>query len=334
MVSRLAKIMLTAVVLAILFAVPLFVTDPSILHVLIYVFFFAYFGAAWSIIGSYAGQPSLGHATFFGIGGYTSTILLINYSISPWIGMFVGAAIAAVVALGLGFPTFRVKGPFFALITLVFTLLLSLFFIYFREQTGGATGLLVPLVGDAPHLFQFNSKVPYYYIMLAFLLVLLFILTRLERTKFGYYLLAIREDEDAAKAVGIHVFKYKMMAAALSAFFTAFLGTFYTQYTRFIDPHEAFGLWRTFQPMVVAILGGLGAGVWGPLVGSAILTPINESIIVSFGGRYATLGLMIYGLIIMLIILFMPAGVTGLLKRGYRRLRAGRLASAKPPIGK
>jgi len=306
--------------LAALCVVPLFVRDPTIIHILIYTFFFAYFAAAWNIVGSYAGQPSLGHAIFFGIGGYTSSILFINYGISPWIGMFLGAILAALAALALGFPTFRVRGPFFAFITLAFTLLISLLFVYFHDYTGGATGLPVPLKGDAPHLFQFNSKLPYYYTILAFFCVIVYVTYRLEKSKFGYYLLAIREDEDAAASVGVHVFKYKLMAAALSGFFTAFLGTFYTQYTRFIDPNEAFGLWRTFQPMLISVLGG--PGLWGPLVGAAILTPINESIIMFFGGRYATVGMMLYGLVVMLIMLFMPSGIVGVLKRVYTHFRS------------
>jgi len=301
-------------------AAPLLISDPTFIHILIYTFFFAYFAAAWNIVGSYAGQPSLGHAIFFGIGGYTSSILFINYGISPWIGMFVGAILAALAALALGFPTFRVRGPFFAFITLAFTLLISLLFVYFHDYTGGATGLPVPLKGDAPHLFQFNSKLPYYYIILAFFCVIMYVTYRLERSKFGYYLLAIREDEDAARSVGVHVFKYKLMAAALSGFFTALLGTFYTQYTRFIDPHEAFGLWRTFQPMLISVLGG--PGLWGPLIGAAILTPINESILMFLGGRYATVGMMIYGLVVMLIMLFMPSGIVGVLKRFTRALQA------------
>jgi branched-chain amino acid transport system permease protein len=110
------------------------------------------------------------------------------------------------------------------------------------------------------------------------------------------------------------------MAAALSGFFTALLGTFYTQYTRFIDPPEAFGLWRTFQPMLISVLGG--PGLWGPLVGAAILTPINESIIMFFGGRYATVGMMLYGLVVMLIVLFMPSGIVGVLRRVYTSFRS------------
>ncbi|MEM1994754.1 MAG: branched-chain amino acid ABC transporter permease [Nitrososphaerales archaeon] len=320
MTSKRIKILLLLVGLAVLCAVPLFINDPTILHIFIYTFFFAYFAAAWNVVGSYAGQPSLGHAIFFGIGGYTSTILFINYGITPWLGMFVGAILAALAALALGFPTFRVRGPFFAFITLAFTLLISLLFIYFHEYTGGATGLPVPLKGDEPLLFQFNSKAPYYYTILAFFIVIMFVTYKVEKSKFGYYLLAIREDEDAAKAVGIHVFKYKMIAAALSAFLTAFLGTFYAQYTRFIDPHEAFGLWRTFQPMLISVLGGYG--LWGPLVGAAILTPINESIIIIFGGRYATFGMMLYGLAVMLIMLFMPKGIVGILKRVYTHFRS------------
>ena len=320
MMTKLIKLLLLILGLAIFCAIPLFIEDPTILHILIYTLFFAYFAASWNIVGSYAGQPSLGHAIFFGIGGYTSTILFITYGITPWLGMFVGAALAALAALALGFPTFRVKGPFFAFITLAFTLLISQLFIYFHEYTGGATGLPVPLRGDAPHLFQFNSKTPYYYTILAFFITIMLVIYKLEKSKFGYYLLAIREDEDAAKSVGIHIFKYKMIAAALSAFFTAFLGTFYTQYTRYIDPHEAFGLWRTFQPMLISVLGGYG--LWGPLVGAAILTPINELIIISFGGRYATVGMMLYGLAVMLIMLFMPKGILGILKRFYTHIRS------------
>jgi len=320
MTTNRLKLLLLVVGLVGLCAVPLLISDPTFIHILVYTFFFAYFAAAWNIVGSYAGQPSLGHAIFFGIGGYTSSILFINYGISPWIGMFVGAILAALAALALGFPTFRVRGPFFAFITLAFTLLVSLLFVYFHDYTGGATGLPVPLRGDAPHLFQFNSKLPYYYIILAFFCVIMYVTYRLERSKFGYYLLAIREDEDAARSVGVHVFKYKLMAAALSGFFTALLGTFYTQYTRFIDPHEAFGLWRTFQPMLISVLGG--PGLWGPLVGAAILTPINESIIMFLGGRYATVGMMIYGLVVMLIMLFMPSGIVGVLRRFTRALQA------------
>ena len=298
-----------AMPLAILAIIPLFISNPVLLHILLYCFFFAYFGLAWSILGVLAGQLSLGHAVFFGIGAYTSTILLIKFELSPWVGMLLGAVLAAVVGILLGFPCFRLRGAFYALATLAFAEVLRLIAEYWIPLTGGPGGLVVPLVGDSILHFQFLSKVPYYYIMYALLLLMAFVTYRILRSKFGFYLAAIRDDEDAARSIGVNVFRCKLKAAAISAFFTGTLGTFYAQYTRYIDPAGVFGLWRSCDPIIVAIVGG--AGVLGPILGSFILTPATEALIITLGGKYATVKMMAYGLLIAMVVLWLPQGVVG-----------------------
>lgn len=303
--------------------VPLISSHPVVLHIFIYTFFFAYFALAWAILGVLAGQLSLGHAIFFGIGAYTSVILQIRYGISPWASMFIGGGLAALMGVLLGFPCFRLRGAFYALATLAFTEVLHILAIYFIDFTGGAEGLTVPLVGESLYHFQFLSKVPYYYVMFALLLVMVYVYHRVSNSKLGYYLLAIREDEDAASSLGVDTFRCKLKAATLSAFFTGILGVFYVQYTRFIHPASAFGIWRSCDPIIISALGG--PGILGPLVGSAIITPITEILIMTMGGGFATVKMMLYGVILVIAILRMPGGIITPLKRVFQRtsLRSG-----------
>ncbi len=318
-----------ALSLSTLAVIPLLIPNPIVLHILIYCLFFAYFGLAWSILGIHAGQLSLGHAIFFGIGAYTSSILLIRFQLSPWFGMLLGASLAAVVAVLLGFPCFRLRGAPYALATLSFAEVLRLVAEYWIPLTGGPGGLVIPLVNDSLLHFQFLSKVPYYYVMLTLLSLIAFSTDTILRSKFGFYLTAISDDEDAALSIGINVLRCKLKAATISAFFTGILGTFYAQYTRYIDPTGVFGLWRSCDPIIIAIVGG--PGVLGPILGSFILTPVTEGLIITLGGRYATIKMMAYGLLITIVILRLPQGVVGsirkasqtLLKPSFQRLGIG-----------
>jgi branched-chain amino acid transport system permease protein len=317
-IIRSAKPLLYIVPIVAMLIIPLIISHPVILHIIIYTFFYAYFALAWAVLGVLAGQLSLGHAIFFGIGAYTSIILQIRYDIIPWVSMFIGGGLAALMGVLLGFPCFRLRGGFYALATLAFMEVMRVLATYFVDLTGGAEGETVPLMGDSLLYFQFLSKVPYYYIMFGLLLVMIVVYHRVSNSKLGYYLSAIREDEDAAGSLGVDVFKCKLKAAAISAFFTGILGVFYVQYVRFIHPVSAFGLWRAVDPIIISALGG--PGILGPLVGSAIITPVTEVLIMTLGGKFATIKMMVYGAILVIVILRMPSGIVGPLRKLYHKI--------------
>jgi branched-chain amino acid transport system permease protein len=299
--------------LGILLIIPLFVTNPYNLHSVIMVLLFAYLATAWNLVGGYAGQLSLGHSAFLAIGAYTSTILYIEAGISPWFGMIVGGIIAAIVAVLIGLPSFRLKGAYYALATLAFAegfrrLLESTSHVG-SWKLGGAEGLSVPLVMETTFWdFQYLSKVPYYYIILAFLVLIMVITWKLENSKLGYYLTAVREDEEAAKALGINTRRVKLITAGLSAFMTAIGGTLMAQLIKFLVPHSIAGFGFSAEMVFLAIVGGLGT-VFGPLVGAVILVTVGEHARAAFGDFIPGFHLVLYGLAVIFVIRFYPKGI-------------------------
>ena len=260
-------------------------SGSALLHVFILIFMFGYLASSWNILGGFAGQLSLGHAAFFGIGAYTSSLLYVHFGLSPWLGMFAGAGVATVVGYGLGFISFKygLRGPFFALVTIAFAEILRLLALYF-DFTGGPLGLLIPLASEYTFWeYQFLEKEPYYYI--AFGLMLLGILASawVSSSKFGYCLRAIRESEEAAEALGIHAMFNKMHAVALSGALTALAGTFYAQYTQYIVPDDVIKLALSIEIILFAVIGGKGM-VMGPVVGTFLLVPVGEMTRVVFEG--------------------------------------------------
>lgn len=299
--------------------------DSYLVHLLIVVLFWAYLGACWNILGGYAGLFSFGHALFFGIGGYTSTVLFMQAGLSPWLGMLAGALAAAVVGLFIGYLSFRygLRGIYFGLVTLAFAEVFRLIFLAWAF-VGGSVGIYIPLRGDDVVALQFTQRINYYYLILALVAVVLGLTEWMRRRKLGYYLQAIREDEDAASALGINTFRYKQIAMGTSAALTALGGTFYAQYYFYIDPNLLFGVDVTVELLLRPILGGAGT-VLGPLVGSVVLGPIAElsrTTLASYQGVY----LMVYGLILVVVMLFMPNGLVGLAAtwRERRRRRSPR----------
>lgn len=303
---------------------PLFVTNPYHLHTVIMVLLYAYLATCWNIVGGFAGQLSFGHAAFMAIGGYTSTILFGQLGISPWIGMLVGGIIAAFVAVLIGLPTFRLKGAYYAISTIAFA---TGFLVILQTvkhvgpiQFGGAEGLSIPFLADATFFdFQFLSKVPYYYIILVFSAIILFVSWYIDRSKLGFYLTAIREDEDGAKALGINVIRSKLIAAGLSGFFTAIGGSFYAQLFRYLEPHHIAGPDFSTQMIFLAIVGGIGT-VYGPFVGGIVLTAVAEFTRVNFTDLPAGTHLVIYGVAVLLVILYFPKGILVPLQDLYKRL--------------
>jgi len=314
----LALKVLGGVVLAIaLLAFPLVFKKPFPQRMMILIFMYALLGEAWNILGGYAGQVSLGHAVFFGIGAYTSTTLLMKLGLTPWLGMVAGIFIAVVVSIIVGYPCFRLAGHYFAIATIALGEIVAIVFLNWKF-VGGAIGLFLPLLDESLLNFQFHSsKAPYYYIILAMLVVTVFITYKVERSRLGFYFRAIKNDPDAARSLGIDLTRYKLIAMIISAALTAMAGTFYAQYVLFIDPHAVLPLMLSIQMCLIPVLGGTGT-IAGPIIGSCILIPMAEYTRVYLAGKVSGLHLFLYGLLIIVFAVFQPSGLMGLVQR-YRR---------------
>ena len=299
-----------ALILAI---VPPFI-ETYFVHLLILFLFWGYLGACWNILGGYAGQFSFGHSLFVGVGGYTSTVLFMQYGVSPWVGMLLGGAAAALVGLFVGYLSFRygLRGIYFGLITLAFAEVFRLVFMGWNF-VGGSVGIYMPLRGDDVVAFQFTNRLVFYYVIYALSLVVIGFTAWMRRSRLGFYLQAIREDEDAAAALGIDTFRYKQVAMGVSAFLTALAGSFYAQYFLYIDPNLLFGVQVTVELLLRPILGGAGT-VLGSFLGAAILGPLGEVTRTWLGG-FQGVYLMVYGALMVLVVMFMPHGVMGLVDR-------------------
>ncbi len=330
--SRRVALAICGAVLLLALAVPPFVASNSyVIHILVMCCYFAYLGSCWNLLGGYAGQPSLGHAAFIGIGAYTSTVLFRDFGITPWLGMWAGGLLAALFGLLAGYATFhyRVRDIYFLLVTLAFAEILRIVMINI-QHVGGASGISVTLKND-PLAFQFSEKLPYYYIGLAMLLAVIGVSYLFSRSKVGFYCVAIRENEDAAQALGVPVVRYKLIATALSAFLSALGGTFFAQYVTFIDPFSIMGMSLSVEVLIYPIIGGVGT-VLGPTIGALILVPLAEGTRSLTGTGQTGVSLMVYSAFMVIAILFMPEGILGILRsRGL--LRDAEAAEPDEPPG-
>jgi branched-chain amino acid transport system permease protein len=282
-------------------------------EILIVTLMFAAMAQAWNMLTGFTGYFSFGHATFFGIGAFVTQVLLINYSLNPWIGMVIAASIAALVGLFIGYLTFRYEltGHYFALATLGFALL---FWALARNMTefGGSQGLYKPFArayADGPGLvaFQWNQLLPYFYLILAFLILITTVAWLIKNSAIGVYLFAIKEDERAAQSLGIPTFRLKMFSIAVSAFFTAFIGTYYSMFYATITPRVIFQVNRNVEILLPAVFGGAGTIV-GPIMGALAVFPLSE-FIKSISGEIAALDRIVYGFAIIFIVLYSPGGM-------------------------
>lgn len=277
-------------------------------HVMIMVFVFAALGEAWNLLGGFAGQTSLGHAAFFGIGAYTSTMILTQWGVSPWVGMVAGMILAALIALPIGYGCFRFHGYYLAIATSALGLAAQQIAMNWT-WVGGAVGIFFPLKEESFWNFQFHSsKLPYYYIAFVLLLVVYGIASLISRSKMGYYLRAISTDEDAARSLGVDVLKYKELALCISAALTAMMGTFYAQYVLFIDPGSVMASSLSVQIVLITVLGGAGTTL-GPLIGALVLVPLSEFSRAYLGGGGRGIDQVIYGLLIVTMSVLQPAGL-------------------------
>lgn len=299
---------------------PLLTANTFAQHVVILFFMFGMMGVAWNIMGGYAGMFSFGQVAFFGIGAYTSSFLLMAYQVSPWIGLIVGGGVAALVGVAIGYPCSNLRGHYFAIASIAFGEIVRTHFNNWK-LIGAAEGLSLPMLNEGLKNFMFHSsKLPYYYIMLAFLIISLLVCYLISTSKIGYYFRAIKESHDVARVLGINVVWYRLIAITISAFLTAMAGTFYAQYVLYIDPESVMLLPISIQIVLISMLGGAGS-VMGPVVGAAILIPISEVTRVWLGHKGTGVDMLIYGFLITLISVYQPKGVWGLFTNMGKRAK-------------
>lgn len=296
---------------------PLGIRDVYVQNILVLTLMYAGLSQSWNILSGYCGQISLGHALYFGLGAYTTALLFTKFQITPWAGMVVGGMIAAVIALALGYPTFRLGGHYFVIATIVIA---ETGFLLFHnwDWAGAALGIDIPVRKDSWANFQFTrSKLPYFYFALVFCCVAWLVTWWLEDSKWGYWWRAVKDNPDAAESLGVVVFNSKMGAAAVSAFLTAIGGAFYACFVSYIDPESTMTFQFSLLMALPAVLGGIGT-LWGPVLGAAILIPLTELTRSFIGGSGRGIDLIVYGTVIMLIALARPEGLVGLFSRSKK----------------
>ena len=281
--------------------------------VIIQTFLWAGLALAWNIAGGYAGMISFGHAAFFGLGAYTSTILSVHYGITPWVGMWAGALLAAGFGGALAMICARLRGPFFILSTLAAAEVIRMGALNWASLTGGAEGLSILPVVDATNMV-FASKNAYAVLLLIYLVVVYVLTKLLEGSRYGLYLFAARDDEDAAGAAGINLLLARTSALCLSAFLTAIGGSLFAQYFQFLDPTHVLSPELSFQFALLPALGGIGTAI-GPVLGAIILVPLSELLRGYLGSAAAGLHMAIYGGVLIVVMLYFPAGLAGALAR-------------------
>jgi branched-chain amino acid transport system permease protein len=311
------------VCMLILLVVPLVFSNPAFLQLMVLVLLYAYLTTSWNLVGGFAGVLPLGHTLFIGIGAYTSTLLFIEWGVTPWIGMFVGAFLAMIAGLLIGLPTLKLRGAYFALASIAF---LEGFRVVtentkeiFGIKINGPQGLLLPLKGDSFYYFQFDNKIWYYYLILIMTAIVLYITWKVSVSRLGYYLMAGGEDKEAAEALGVNVFRCKIYAMLMSTFLTALGGTFYAQLVRYIYPKGIMNLEFAFEIAFIAIVGGRGT-IAGPILGSFLLVPLSELTRLYLGGSYLGIHLVVYGIVLMAVMLFQPRGITAPLAKIYNNI--------------
>ncbi len=303
-----------------LLAAPLLTNNSFHQHVLIMILFWTVLGASWNLLGGYAGQVSFGHATFLGIGAYTTMILYLKLQLSPWLGLLAGGVVAGLLALPIGWICFRLRGPYFSLATLAVAEITRLIVLNWESLTAGPMGLLIttlPAVSFFGRSVNWESKLPFYYVVLALAALIMGVTHFVARSRLGAYLLAIREDPDSAEAAGIDTVRSKVIALVLSATLVGFGGGFYAIYFRYIDPEAVFSISISVEMVFIAVVGGI-ATTGGPIVGAIFLVTLSEI----FRDRFQSGHLIFYGLFMMLVIRYLPEGIWGRLRQlpGFARV--------------
>jgi len=350
-------LLIVAAVVAALFVFPWLVASPYLLHLMILLFLSVAMGESWNVIGGYCGQYSVGHAAYFGVGAYAALMLLQYKHIAPWWGVWVAIAAALIISLLIGTICFRLRGPYFVLASIAVAEIIRLVVLNWKQLTNGAEGILLvdipPLMLGRRLVTDWLSKTPFYYLGLILALATLLVNYLVQHSKLGYYLQAIREDQDAAHSLGINLSFYKNVALTISALFTALSGVFYGLYIGFIDPASVLGVDLSVQMVLICIIGGIGTN-FGPVVGALVLVPLSEALRANLLSKFlfsigvvqetsrvggflkenlAHAHVLIYGILVVVVILFMPDGVLGFGKKLIARRARPLSATPTPLIG-
>ncbi|HMK81619.1 MAG TPA: branched-chain amino acid ABC transporter permease [Xanthobacteraceae bacterium] len=319
MMARLAadlpprSLWLIAALFAVLLVAPHFAND-YLLTVLILILYLAYAGQAWNIMMGFAGQLSLGHALYVGLGAYTAATLYVHFGVGPWIGLLAAIPVAMLAGAVVGFLAFRfgVAGVYFAILTIAFAEFARIGFDHIG-YTGGSAGLFLP-VAQYTHNDLWNLRgqpIMFYYVMLALTVVALLICHALLRSRIGYFWFAIREDEEAARALGIDTFRYKMAAVVISAGMTAVAGVFFAFYYNNLFPEQVFHVSRSIELLLAPIIGGIGT-LFGPAVGALVLTGLSEALtdlMQALGFDFPGAKQVFYGICLLLVVVALPEGI-------------------------
>lgn len=302
---------------AVLVVYPFLVSDPYFQRVGVLVLLAALSGSAWNLVGGYAGQISIGHAAYYGIGAYVPLVLYDVWGTPLAAGIPVAMALSAILAVIVGMPTFRLYGHYFTMATIALAEIIRRIAENW-ELVGASRGLSGPILGRSIWDLSFQSPRVYYYIFLVSLAIVLFVTYRLERSRAGYYLRAIRANERAARSLGVPIQRYKLVAFALSVAFTSLAGSYYAAFVLFIDPPSVLHVLVSVEMVIVSTLGGVGT-LFGPFLGAAILVPLKEWTNTLLGGAGSGVSYVVYGAVIMLIAAYEPAGLVGLWRQVSRR---------------
>ena len=318
---RRRELWLGFVVLVVLAALPFGVGNAYLRGLIVLTLLYAGLSQAWNILGGYCGQISLGHALYFGIGAYTSTLLFTRLGISPLLGMFAGGGLAGFAAFLVGLPCFRLSGHYYAIATLVIGMMAALLAANW-DFINAAQGITIPFHGESWANLAFRTAIlPFHYVMLAYAALIWFVAWLIEGSRWGFFWRAVKDDVAAARSLGVSIYPSKLAAAAISGAATGIGGALYAQYIGFIDPDSTLDLSLSVLIALPAVVGGIGM-LWGPLLGAAVLIPVQQLSVAWLGSAAGGIDLMVYGALIMALALARPEGLVS-----FFHIRASRGAT-------
>lgn len=286
----------------------LFAGNPYVVNVFIVIFYTTTMSLAWNLLGGMTGQNSLGHAAYMGLGAYVACLFMVKSGMNPWLTIPISVVFVGLIAGVIFYPCFLLKGPYFTLVSIAFGETIRQFMLNW-DYAGKAMGIPLPYGDPSFAQFRFHSKTPYYYIALVMVILVYFLMKKINNSKLGFALKTIREDEDVANAIGIKPMKYKVIALVISAMIAALVGCFYANYNRYIDCDLMLQSFST-EFILPAVIGG-AAFVEGPLVGGIILLTLSEWLRNKFGGILPGINLILYAITLLCIIRFRPVGILG-----------------------
>lgn len=291
----------------------------QLLDLIVLTLLWAGIAAAWNLLAGFAGQFSLGHAAFIGIGAYAAALAATRYGITPWAGVLAGMLLSALLALFIAAISLRMRGPFFTLLTIAFAEVVRLIALYAKQFTSGAEGIIIELKPGLANLY-FTSKLPFVALAAAYALGMCGLCSAIRRSRVGHQLLAVRDDEDAARSLGVPAYRLRVTAAAISAAAAALGGSLLAMYTQFIDPDSTMSFPLSVEPGLLSIVGGLGHP-WGPLFGAILIVPLERLLRGAFGGVLFGLHGVIFGLLLIVILLTLPEGLLAAGKNWRSRIK-------------